>query len=142
MDNPFQIITDAFAPDYQINLSIQGLDGSIMLTLSNSGRIVAKRMISAEQRNDPARLKRLVQSIQFGIAIEQGTQTAEWLHTLFDGDAYAMCPGQTADVWATHYAVRTLVEVCDGRVADPDAAGGLDYEQAPSLMLLVEGAVQ
>ena len=52
MDNPFQIITDAFAPDYQINLSIQGLDGSIMLTLSNAGRIVAKRMISAEQRND------------------------------------------------------------------------------------------
>ncbi|MDD0971401.1 MULTISPECIES: DUF3509 domain-containing protein [Pseudomonas] len=72
MDNPFQIITDAFAPDYQINLSIQGLDGSIMLTLSNGGRIVAKRMISAEQRNDPKRLKRLVQSIQFGIAIEQG----------------------------------------------------------------------
>ena len=72
MDNPFQIITDAFAPDYQINLSIQGLDGSIMLTLSNSGRIVAKRMISAEQRNDPKRLKLLVQSIQFGIAIEQG----------------------------------------------------------------------
>ena len=72
MDNPFQIITDAFAPDYQINLSIQGLDGSIMLTLSNSGRIVAKRMISADQRNDPVRLKRLVQSIQFGIAIEQG----------------------------------------------------------------------
>ena len=72
MDNPFQIITDAFAPDYQINLSIQGLDGSIMLTLSNAGRIVAKRMISAEQRNDPERLKRLVQSIQFGIAIEQG----------------------------------------------------------------------
>ena len=23
--------------------------------------------------------------------------TAAWLHTLFDGDAYAMCPGQTAD---------------------------------------------
>ena len=36
MDNPFQVITDAFAPEYQINLSIQGLDGSIMLTLSNS----------------------------------------------------------------------------------------------------------
>ncbi|KAB0545172.1 DUF3509 domain-containing protein, partial [Pseudomonas palleroniana] len=50
MDNPFQIITDAFAPHYQINLSIQGLDGSIMLTLSKSGRIVAKRMISAQQR--------------------------------------------------------------------------------------------
>ena len=44
MDNPFQLITDTFAPDYQINLSIQGLDGSIMLTLSNSGHVVAKRM--------------------------------------------------------------------------------------------------
>ena len=41
MDNPFQLITDAFAPDYQVNLSIQGLDGSIMLTLSNKGRVVA-----------------------------------------------------------------------------------------------------
>ena len=26
MDNPFQLITDAFAEDYQINLSIQGLN--------------------------------------------------------------------------------------------------------------------
>jgi hypothetical protein len=56
MDNPFQLITDVFAADYQINLSIQGLDGSIMLTLSNSGHVVAKRMISADQRNDPERV--------------------------------------------------------------------------------------
>ena len=34
MDNPFQLITDTFTPQYQVNLSIQGLDGSIMLTLS------------------------------------------------------------------------------------------------------------
>jgi hypothetical protein len=92
MDNPFQIITDAFAPDYQINLSIQGLDGSIMLTLSNSGRIVAKRMISAGQRNDPVRLKRLVQSIQFGIAIEQGQSAMAILEAMTSGDGLTPLP--------------------------------------------------
>lgn len=86
MDNPFQIITDAFAPNYQVNLSIQGLEGSIMLTLSNAGRVVAKRMISAEQRDDPQRLKRLVQSIQFGIAIEQGHSALAILEAMTDGD--------------------------------------------------------
>ena len=86
MDNPFQIITDAFAPQYQVNLSIQGLDGSIMLTLSNAGRVVAKRMISAEQRNDSQRLKRLVQSIQFGIAIEQGHSAMAILEAMTDSD--------------------------------------------------------
>ncbi|MBZ9785218.1 DUF3509 domain-containing protein [Pseudomonas sp. REP124] len=84
MDNPFQLITDAFAADYHVNLSIQGLDGSIMLTLSDNGRIVAKRMISAEQRNDPDRLKRLVQSIQFGIAIEQGRSAVAILEAMTD----------------------------------------------------------
>jgi len=90
MDNPFQLITDAFAADYQINLSIQGLDGCIMLTLSNSGHIVAKRMISADQRNDPERLKRLVQSIQFGIAIEQGHSAMEILTVMTDGDSHKL----------------------------------------------------
>ena len=90
MDNPFQLITDTFAPDYQVNLSIQGLDGGIMLTLSNTGRIVAKRMISAEQRNDPKRLKRLVQSIQFGIATEQGHSAVAILETMTDGDNHRL----------------------------------------------------
>lgn len=92
MDNPFQLITDAFAADYQINLSIQGLDGSIMLTLSNNGRVVAKRMISAEQRNDPQRLKRLVQSIQFGIAIEQGHSAVDILETMTGGGTRSRPP--------------------------------------------------
>jgi len=92
MDNPFQVITDAFAPEYQINLSIQGLDGSIMLTLSNTGRVIVKRMISAEQRNDPKRLKRLVQSIQFGIAIEQGHSAMTILEAMTDGDNRSLPP--------------------------------------------------
>ena len=86
MDNPFQIITDTFTPKYRVNLSIQRLDGSIMLTLSNEDGVVAKRMISAEQRNDPQRLKRLVQSIEFGIAIEQGHSAMEILTVMTDGD--------------------------------------------------------
>jgi len=90
MDNPFQIITDTFTPQYRVNLSIQRLDGSIMLTLSNEDGVVAKRMISAEQRNDPQRLKRLVQSIQFGIAIEQGHSAMEILTVMTDGDSHKL----------------------------------------------------
>ncbi|MDD1146880.1 hypothetical protein A1395_01160 [Pseudomonas protegens] len=92
MDNPFQLITDTFTPDYQVNLSIQGLDGSIMLTLSQAGRVVAKRMISAAQRNDPQRIKRLVQSIQFGIAIEQGHSAVAILEAMTNGDSLALLP--------------------------------------------------
>ena len=88
MDNPFQIITDTFTPEYRVNLSIQRLDGSIMLTLSDEDGVVAKRMISAEQRNDPQRLKRLVQSVQFGIAIEQGHSAMEILAVMTDGDSH------------------------------------------------------
>jgi hypothetical protein len=42
-------------------------------------------MISAEQRNDPVRLKRLVQSIQFGIAIEQGHSAMAILEAMTSG---------------------------------------------------------
>lgn len=94
MDNPFQLITDAFAANYQVNLSIQGLDGRIMLTLSNNGHVVAKRMISADQRNDPKRLKRLVESIQFGIAIEQGHSAVAILEAMTDGDNRNLPPPQ------------------------------------------------
>ncbi|MFW0757685.1 DUF3509 domain-containing protein [Pseudomonas sp. H11T01] len=109
MDNPFQIITDAFAPQYQVNLSIQGLDGSIMLTLSNAGRAVAKRMISAEQRNDPQRLKRLVQSIQFGIAIEQGHSAMSILEAMTDSDNLKLLapPRKGRPGGQSHHAART-----------------------------------
>ena len=90
MDNPFQIITDTFSPQYRVNVSIQRLDGSIMLTLSDETGVVAKRMISAEQRNDPQRLRRLVQSIQFGIAIEQGHSAVEILELMTDGDSHKL----------------------------------------------------
>ncbi|MFC6336591.1 DUF3509 domain-containing protein [Pseudomonas sp. CCM 7891] len=90
MDNPFQVITDTFSPQYRVNLSIQRLDGSIMLTLSNDDGVVAKRMISAQQRNDPQRLRRLVQSVQFGIAIEHGHSAMEILALMTDDDNHKL----------------------------------------------------
>jgi hypothetical protein len=39
MNNPFDQISAAFAPEYRVNLSIERLDGSIMLTLSDSIRL-------------------------------------------------------------------------------------------------------
>ncbi|WP_296179459.1 DUF3509 domain-containing protein [Pseudomonas sp. UBA1879] len=92
MDNPFQQITDAFHPDYRVNLSIQGLDGTIMLTLSNESGVVAKRLISAEQRNSPTRLRRLIESVQFGIAIEQGHSAIKILAAMTDGDLKQLSP--------------------------------------------------
>ncbi len=97
MDNPLQLITDTFAPQYQVNLSIQGLDGSMMLTLSQAGQVVAKRIISAAQRNDPQRIERLVQSIQFGIAIEQGHSAVAILQAMTNGDRLPLpAPRKTA----------------------------------------------
>ncbi|EIK95291.1 hypothetical protein PMM47T1_17390 [Pseudomonas sp. M47T1] len=98
MDNPFQAISDAFQPEYRVNLSIERLDGSIMLTLSNETGVVAKRMISAAQRNDPQRVKRLIDSIKFGIAIEQGHSAMEILAAMTDGDALNL-PTPPAKGW-------------------------------------------
>lgn len=97
MDNPFQMITDTFHPEYRVNLSIQGLDGSIMLTLSNESGIVAKRLISAAQRNDPRKLKRLIESIQFGIAIEQGDSAIKVLAAMTDKVSPKSLPAPSRD---------------------------------------------
>ncbi|MDF0732825.1 DUF3509 domain-containing protein [Pseudomonas entomophila] len=79
MTNPFDLISDAFAPHYRVNLSIERLDGSIMLTLSDDTGVVAKRLITQAQRNDPERLRRVIDSIRFGLAIEQGHSALEIL---------------------------------------------------------------
>ncbi|MFK8332065.1 DUF3509 domain-containing protein [Pseudomonas sp. BJa5] len=72
MFNPFERINDAFAPQYRVNLSIERLDGSIMLTLSDEQGVVAKRLISPAQRNDPKRLQRVIDSVQLGITSDHG----------------------------------------------------------------------
>lgn len=72
MNNPFNLISDAFAPRYRVNLSIERLDGSIMLTLSTEHGVATKRLITAEQRNDPQRLRRVIDSLRLDLAAEQG----------------------------------------------------------------------
>lgn len=100
MDNPFQAISDAFQPEYRVNLSIQRLDGSIMLTLSNEKGVAAKRMISAEQRNDPKRMSRLIESIKFGMAIEQGHSAMQILAAMTDGaDVKKLMAQPAAPTW-------------------------------------------
>ncbi|MBA1202537.1 DUF3509 domain-containing protein [Pseudomonas capeferrum] len=82
MTNPFDQISAAFAPQYRVNLSIERLDGSIMLTLSNDSGVAAKRLISQDQRNDPERLQRLIDSIQLGLAIDNGGNARELLASM------------------------------------------------------------
>lgn len=96
MDNPFQALSDAFQPEYRVNLSIQRLDGSIMLTLSNERGVAAKRMISAEQRNDPKRMRRLIESIKFGMAIEQGGSPMQILDAMLDAGNVEKLSGKPA----------------------------------------------
>lgn len=82
MNNPFDQISAAFAPQYRVNLSIERLDGSIMLTLSDDAGVVAKRLISQAQRNDPVRLQRVIDSIRLGLAIELGQNPLQVLAAL------------------------------------------------------------
>lgn len=70
MFNPFEQINEAFASRYRVNLSIERLDGSIMLTLSTDQGVVAKRLINPAQRNDPKRLQRVIDSVQSSLAVE------------------------------------------------------------------------
>ncbi|GLH35369.1 hypothetical protein BR1R5_47580 [Pseudomonas sp. BR1R-5] len=82
MNNPFEQISAAFAPEYRVNLSIERLDGSIMLTLSDDAGVVAKRLITQAQRNDPVRLQRVIDSIRLGLAIELGQNPLQVLAAL------------------------------------------------------------
>lgn len=82
MTNPFDQISAAFAPQYRVNLSIERLDGSIMLTLSTDSGVAAKRLVSQDQRNDPERLQRLIDSIHLGLAIDNGGNARELLASM------------------------------------------------------------
>ncbi|MNN68050.1 hypothetical protein D3C81_1837260 [compost metagenome] len=82
MHNPFDQISAAFAPEYRVNLSIESLDGSIVLTLSDDAGVVAKRRVSQAQRNDPVRLQRVIDSIRLGLAIELGQNPLQVLAAL------------------------------------------------------------
>ena len=88
MNNPFEQISAAFAPEYRVNLSIESLDGSIMLTLSDDAGVAAKRLISQAQRNDPLQAHRVV---ALGLAIELGQNPLQVLAALTRDPRHAPC---------------------------------------------------
>ncbi|MHC6224082.1 DUF3509 domain-containing protein [Pseudomonas sp. X10] len=92
MTNPFDLISDAFAPEYRVNLSIERLDGSIMLTLSKDNAVVAKRLITEAHRNNPERLRHLIDSIRFGLAIEQGQSAMALLTAMVEDNTRRHAP--------------------------------------------------
>ncbi|GLF97026.1 prenyltransferase/squalene oxidase repeat-containing protein [Streptomyces yaizuensis] len=55
-----------------------------------------------------------------GHAVPQPGTTARWLADCWSGDAYGMQPGQTPDVWATHFSARTAVDICGTDVPSRD----------------------
>jgi len=74
MTSSFQKISDVFRPRYNVNFSIEKLDGSIVLTLTGAEGVAVKRFIRAEQWSDQQQLQRLITSLQASLAIERGDQ--------------------------------------------------------------------
>jgi len=73
MFNPFRFVSDAFRHEYQVRFAIERMDGGVILSLSNDeGAVVARRALSGEQLADETRLRQIVQSIRFGLAIDSG----------------------------------------------------------------------
>ncbi|MGW7263313.1 prenyltransferase/squalene oxidase repeat-containing protein [Streptomyces sp. NPDC054842] len=53
-----------------------------------------------------------------GRPVPESEATAAWLATTWTGDAYAMTPGQDAEVWATHFSTRTTLGPARSAVPD------------------------
>ncbi|HBO1550489.1 TPA: DUF3509 domain-containing protein [Pseudomonas aeruginosa] len=85
--SPFQLLTEAFQAEYRVNLSLERPDGSIVLTLSNERGVAAKRLIRPAQLHDLEQLQRMIESIRFGIAIENGTSAPQLLQEMTQGKA-------------------------------------------------------
>lgn len=56
-----------------------------------------------------------------GQPIDDVAATAQWLRSTWTGEAFGMMPGQSAEVWATHFSTRTAIEVCGVDVPDRQA---------------------
>lgn len=68
MDNPLQLLTEIFHPVYRVNLSLEHLDGSLTLTLSDARQRVVKHRISAAQCRDRRLLQSVVERVQRELA--------------------------------------------------------------------------
>ncbi|MFC4628730.1 prenyltransferase/squalene oxidase repeat-containing protein [Promicromonospora alba] len=66
-----------------------------------------------------------------GMSVPDPDKTLEWLWTTWSGNAFAMTPGQEPEVWATHFAVRAIIEVLDGEVPAESLLSWLAGLQTP-----------
>jgi len=70
--SPLQSIAQAFEADFSINFLIENLEGSVTLVLTDQKGSKIRRIITAEQLADPARVQRVIDTIRFGLAIDAG----------------------------------------------------------------------
>jgi hypothetical protein len=70
--SPLQSIAHAFEADFIINFLIENLEGSVTLILTDKNGSKIRRIITAEQLADPAKVQRVIDTIRFGMAIDAG----------------------------------------------------------------------
>lgn len=68
MDSPFQILSEAFQAEYNVNFCVQSLDGSILMTLSDDTGIALRHLIDAEQWRNPDRLPGCIAAVKGELA--------------------------------------------------------------------------
>lgn len=72
MANPFKYISQQFKDEFDVRFIIERMDGSLTVLLSDESGVVARRRIASDQLIDQQKLDQVVQSIRFGLAIDQG----------------------------------------------------------------------
>ncbi|TWI58576.1 uncharacterized protein DUF3509 [Pseudomonas duriflava] len=70
--SPLQSIAQAFEAEFSINFLIESLDGNVVLVLTDQAGTKIRRLITAEQLADPLKVKRIINAIRFGLAIDAG----------------------------------------------------------------------
>jgi hypothetical protein len=70
--SPLQSIAQAFEAEFTINFLIENLDGCVTLVLTDRNGAKIRRIITAEQLADPAKIRRIIDTIRFGLAIDAG----------------------------------------------------------------------
>ena len=78
MFDTYRCLRQAFTDDFHVCLSPARADGSRLLVLYAPKTRPIRRRISTRDLADPVALRRLIRSIRFGIAIDQG-QALLWL---------------------------------------------------------------
>lgn len=83
--SPFQL-TEAFQAEYRVNSAWSGRTAASS-SPSNERGVAAKRLIRPAQLHDLEQLQRMIESIRFGIAIENGTSAPQLLQAMTQGKA-------------------------------------------------------